>query len=75
MELILVATLAATRQTNSMTVHAKRALTIGVTAAALEHAVVATLAAGGLFNDVVGALRIIQSLDIQPVTTDVAVGR
>jgi alkylhydroperoxidase/carboxymuconolactone decarboxylase family protein YurZ len=63
-ELILVATLAATRQTNSMTVHAKRALKIGVTAEALQHAIVSTLAAGALFNDVVGALRTIEGLTL-----------
>jgi len=46
-----------------MAVHAQRALRIGVTPEALRHAVVATLAAGALFNDVVSALRTIDALE------------
>lgn len=64
-ELILVATLAATRQWSSFAVHAKRALKIGVPPEALQHAVVSTLAAGALFNDVVEALRTIERLSDQ----------
>jgi alkylhydroperoxidase/carboxymuconolactone decarboxylase family protein YurZ len=61
-ELVLVAVLAATRQDASMAVHARRALTLGVSPEALRHAIVSTLAAGTLFNDVVGALRAIDRL-------------
>jgi alkylhydroperoxidase/carboxymuconolactone decarboxylase family protein YurZ len=71
-ELVLVAVLAATRQEASMSVHARRALAVGVSPEALRHAVVATLAAGTLFNDVVGALRAIDGLaQAQAVTTQV----
>jgi alkylhydroperoxidase/carboxymuconolactone decarboxylase family protein YurZ len=69
-ELVLVAVLAATRQDASMSVHARRALALGVSPEALRHAVVATLAAGALFNDAVGALRAIDRLaQAQTVTT------
>jgi alkylhydroperoxidase/carboxymuconolactone decarboxylase family protein YurZ len=56
-ELILVGALAATGQVESLAVHVRRALKRDVPAASLRHAVIATLGAGGVFNDIVIALR------------------
>jgi alkylhydroperoxidase/carboxymuconolactone decarboxylase family protein YurZ len=60
-ELIVIGALASGGQLASLTVHVKRAAALGVARAAVEQAVVSTLAASSLFNDVVAALRAVDA--------------
>lgn len=60
-ELIVIGALASGGQLGSLAVHVKRAATLGVARAAVEQAVVSTLAASSLFNDVVAALRAVDA--------------
>ncbi len=61
-ELILIGALASSGQLDSMAVHARRAVALGVEPAAIRQAIVCTLAASALFKDVVATLRTIESL-------------
>jgi alkylhydroperoxidase/carboxymuconolactone decarboxylase family protein YurZ len=61
-ELILIGALASTGQLSSLAVHVKRALSLGVEMAAIQQAIVSTLGASCLFNDVVEALRAVEGL-------------
>lgn len=56
-ELILIGSLASTKQFGSLAVHVKRAVGLGVTTEQINQAIVSTLAASSTFNDVVEALR------------------
>jgi alkylhydroperoxidase/carboxymuconolactone decarboxylase family protein YurZ len=56
-ELIVIASLASVGQLGSLGVHVKRAATLGVPLEYVTQAIVSTLAASTLFNDVVAALR------------------
>jgi alkylhydroperoxidase/carboxymuconolactone decarboxylase family protein YurZ len=56
-ELIVIGSLAAVGQLGSLAVHVKRAVSLGVTPEQINQAIVSTLAASALFNDVVAALR------------------
>ncbi|MGX7677709.1 carboxymuconolactone decarboxylase family protein [Jatrophihabitans sp. DSM 45814] len=56
-ELIVIGSLAAVGQLGSLGVHVKRAVSLGVTQEQVNQAIVATLGASTLFNDVVAALR------------------
>jgi alkylhydroperoxidase/carboxymuconolactone decarboxylase family protein YurZ len=56
-ELIVIGSLAAVGQLGSLEVHVKRALGLGASMEQINQAIVATLAASTLFNDVVAALR------------------
>jgi alkylhydroperoxidase/carboxymuconolactone decarboxylase family protein YurZ len=56
-ELIVIGALASVAQLGSLAVHVKRAATLGVPLQQINQAIVATLAASALFNDVVAALR------------------
>ena len=60
-ELIVIGSLAAVAQLGSLTVHVARAAKLGVTLEQINQAIVATLAASALFNDVVAALRAAES--------------
>lgn len=55
-ELIVIGSLASTKQFGSMSVHVKRAVGLGATAEQINQAIVSTLAASSTFNDVVDAL-------------------
>lgn len=56
-ELIVIGSLAAVAQLGSLAVHVKRARSLGVSMAQINQAIVSTLGASTLFNDVVAALR------------------
>lgn len=56
-ELIVIGSLAAVGQLGSLTVHVRRARSLGVPMTQINQAIVSTLAASALFNDVVAALR------------------
>jgi alkylhydroperoxidase/carboxymuconolactone decarboxylase family protein YurZ len=56
-ELIVIASLASVAQLGSLAVHVKRAASLGVPLEHINQAIVSTLAASTLFNDVVAALR------------------
>ena len=60
-ELILIGSLAAVGQLGSLAVHVKRAVSLGATTQQINQAIVSTLAASALFNDVVAALRTAES--------------
>ena len=60
-ELIVIGALASGGQLTSLTVHAKRAATLGIPQAAVNQAIVSTLGASALFNDVVAALRAVEA--------------
>ena len=60
-ELIVIGALASGGQLGSLVVHVKRAAALGVARAAVDQAVVSTLAASSLFNDVVAALRAVDA--------------
>lgn len=61
-ELVVIGSLAAKGQLDSLAVHARRALRDGVGVEQLRGAVVATLAASALFGEVVAALRTIDKV-------------
>ena len=56
-ELIVIGALASVGQLGSLAVHVKRAVQLGVTPEQINQAIVSTLAASAVFNDVVDALR------------------
>jgi alkylhydroperoxidase/carboxymuconolactone decarboxylase family protein YurZ len=56
-ELVVIGALASVGQLGSLAVHVKRAIQLGVTAEQINQAIVSTLAASAVFNDVVDALR------------------
>lgn len=56
-ELIIIGSLAAVGQLGSLAVHVKRARSLGSSMEQINQAIVSTLAASTLFNDVVAALR------------------
>lgn len=56
-ELVVIAGLASVGQIGSLGVHVRRALGLNTPVEHVRHAIVATLAASGLFNHVVDALR------------------
>jgi alkylhydroperoxidase/carboxymuconolactone decarboxylase family protein YurZ len=60
-ELIVIGSLASVGQLGSLAVHVKRAAGLGVTIEQINQAIVSTLAASTLFNDVVAALRSAQT--------------
>ena len=65
-ELIVIGSLAAVGQLGSLAVHVRRALRLGASTEQINQAIVATLAASTLFNDVVAALRTVQEASVQP---------
>jgi alkylhydroperoxidase/carboxymuconolactone decarboxylase family protein YurZ len=61
-ELVVVATLAATQQHGSLNVHLRRLLAADVDPAAIRHAIVATLGAAATVAPVIEALDILEEL-------------